>query len=240
MNSCDSMEQQIKHLGIIMDGNRRFAKRLMKNPWQGHAWGAKKVEKVLDWCLELKIPQVTLWSFSIENMNRPKIEFNYLMDIFEKEFLEVVNKEKIHKNKVRINVIGRTDLLPRRVQDAIRKAEDATKDYSDYTINFAIAYGGREEILNATKKIAAAVRDNNLKIEQIDERTYRKFLYTNGTPDPDLVIRTSGEQRTSGFLIWQTAYSELYFCKKLWPEFEKEDMVKAIDSYKLRKRRFGT
>lgn len=240
MNSCDSMEQQIKHLGIIMDGNRRFAKRLMKNPWQGHAWGAKKVEKVLDWCLELKIPQVTLWSFSIENMNRPKIEFNYLMDIFEKEFLEVVNKEKIHKNKVRINVIGRTDLLPRRVQDAIRKAEDATKDYSDYTINFAIAYGGREEILNATKKIAAAVRDNNLKIEQIDERTYRKFLYTNGTPDPDLVIRTSGEQRTSGFLIWQTAYSELYFCKKLWPEFEKEDMIKAIDSYKLRKRRFGT
>ncbi len=233
------MEQRIKHLGIIMDGNRRFAKRLMKNPWQGHAWGAKKVEKVLDWCLELKIPQVTLWSFSIENMNRPKIEFNYLMDIFEKEFLEVVNKEKIHKNKVRINVIGRTDLLPRRVQDAIRKAEDATKDYSDYTINFAIAYGGREEILNATKKIAAAVRDNNLKIEQIDERTYRKFLYTNGTPDPDLVIRTSGEQRTSGFLIWQTAYSELYFCKKLWPEFEKEDLVKAIDSYKLRKRRFG-
>ncbi len=240
MNSCDSMEQRIKHLGIIMDGNRRFAKRLMKNPWQGHAWGAKKVEKVLDWCLELKIPQVTLWSFSIENMNRPKIEFNYLMDIFEKEFLEVVNKEKIHKNKVRINVIGRTDLLPRRVQDAIRKAEDATKEYSDYTINFAIAYGGREEILNATKKIAAAVRDNNLKIEQLDEKTYRKFLYTNGTPDPDLVIRTSGEQRTSGFLIWQTAYSELYFCKKLWPEFEKEDMVKAIDSYKLRKRRFGT
>ncbi len=233
------MEQRIKHLGIIMDGNRRFAKRLMKNPWQGHAWGAKKVEKVLDWCLEMKIPQVTLWSFSIENMNRPKIEFNYLMDIFEKEFLEVVNKEKIHKNKVRINVIGRTDLLPRRVQDAIRKAEDATKDYSDYTINFAIAYGGREEILNATKKIAAAVRDNNLKIEQLDEKTYRKFLYTNGTPDPDLVIRTSGEQRTSGFLIWQTAYSELYFCKKLWPEFEKEDLVKAIDSYKLRKRRFG-
>ncbi|MEA3342813.1 MAG: polyprenyl diphosphate synthase [archaeon] len=233
------MGNQIKHLGIIMDGNRRFAKRLMKNPLQGHLWGAKKVEKVLDWCLELKIPHITLWSFSIENMNRPKKEFDYLMDLFEKEFLEVVNKEKIHKNKVRVNVIGRIDLLPERVQNAIKKAQDATKYYHNYTMNFAIAYGGREEILSATKKAAMAVRNNELDIEQLNEKTYRKYLYTNGTPDPDLVIRTSGEQRTSGFLIWQTAYSELYFCKKLWPEFEKEDLIEAVNDYKLRKRRFG-
>ncbi len=233
------MGNQIKHLGIIMDGNRRFAKRLMKNPLQGHVWGAKKVEKVLDWCLELKIPQITLWSFSIENMNRPKKEFNYLMNLFEKEFLEIVNKEKIHKNKVRVTVIGRTDLLPERVQNAIKKAEDATKDYHNYTMNFAIAYGGREEILSATKKAVMAVQNNELDIEQLNEKTYRKYLYTNGTQDPDLVIRTSGEQRTSGFLIWQTAYSELYFCKKLWPEFEKEDLIEAVNDYKLRKRRFG-
>ncbi len=233
------MGNQIKHLGIIMDGNRRFAKRLMKNPLQGHLWGAKKVEKVLDWCLELKIPHITLWSFSIENMNRPKKEFDYLMDIFEKEFLEVVNKEKIHKNKVRVNVIGRIDLLPERVQNAIKKAQDATKHYHNYTMNFAIAYGGREEILSATKKAVMAVQNNELDIEQLNEKTYRKYLYTNGTPDPDLVIRTSGEQRTSGFLIWQTAYSELYFCKKLWPEFEKEDLIEAVNDYKLRKRRFG-
>ncbi|RLG13849.1 MAG: di-trans,poly-cis-decaprenylcistransferase [Candidatus Nanohalarchaeota archaeon] len=233
------MEPQIKHLGIIMDGNRRFAKRLMKNPWQGHDWGAKKVEKVLDWCMELNIPQITLWSFSIENMDRPKKEFDYLMNIFEKEFLSIVTREKIHKNKVKVKVIGRVDMLPEPVQKAIQKAEDATKDYHDNTINFAIAYGGRQEILDATKKIASAVKNHTIEPENINENTYRKYLYTNGTPDPDLVIRTSGEQRTSGFLIWQTAYSELYFCDKLWPEFEKEDLIKAIDEYKLRKRRFG-
>ncbi len=233
------MDNEIRHLGIIMDGNRRFAKRLMKNPWMGHDWGAKKVEKVLDWCLELKIPEITLWSFSIENMNRPRKEFDYLMNIFEKEFLEVAKKEKIHKNKVRIRVIGRVDLLPKRVQDAIQIAEDATKDYDNHIVNFAIAYGGRQEILDATKKIAFAVRDNIISPESINENTYRKYLYTNGTPDPELVIRTSGEHRTSGFLIWQAAYSELYFCNKLWPEFEKEDLIGALDDFKDRKRRFG-
>ncbi|MFH1432623.1 MAG: polyprenyl diphosphate synthase [archaeon] len=233
------MEHQIKHLGIIMDGNRRFAKRLMKNPWQGHEWGAKKVESVLDWCLELKIPEVTLWSFSIENMDRPKVEFDYLMNLFEKEFLEVVNKEKIHQNRVKVKVIGRIDLLPDRVRQSIKKAEDATKDYDDFTINFAIAYGGRQEILDATKKLIIAAKEPGFNIDKIDEKTYRKYLYTNGTPDPDLVIRTSGEQRTSGFLIWQAAYSELYFCDKLWPEFEKADLLKAIDEYTHRKRRFG-
>lgn len=233
------MEHQIKHLGIIMDGNRRFAKRLMKNPWQGHEWGARKVESVLDWCLELKIPEVTLWSFSIENMDRPKVEFEYLMNLFEKEFLEVVNKEKIHKNRVKVKVIGRIDLLPDRVSQSIKKAEDATKDYDNFTINFAIAYGGRQEILDATKKLILAAKDPGFNIGNIDEKTYRKYLYTGTTPDPDLVIRTSGEQRTSGFLIWQAAYSELYFCDKLWPEFEKADLLKAIDEYTHRKRRFG-
>ena len=233
------MANQLKHLGIIMDGNRRFAKRLMKNPWKGHEWGARKVEKVLEWCIDMKIREVTLWSFSMENLKRPKDEFDFLMDLFEKEFEGVAENDKIHKNRLKINVIGRIDLLPERVQNAIRKAIDSTKDYDDYIVNFAIAYGGRQEILDATKKIAEAVKDNKMDISAIDENTYRKFLYTNGTPDPDMIIRTSGEKRTSGFLIWQSAYSELYFSDKLWPEFEKEDLMEAVNDYKFRKRRFG-
>jgi len=233
------MANQLKHLGIIMDGNRRFAKRLMKNPWKGHEWGARKVEKVLEWCIDMKIREVTLWSFSIENLKRPKDEFDFLMNLFEKEFEGVAGNDKIHKNRLKINVIGRIDLLPERVQNAIRKAIDSTKDYDDYIVNFAIAYGGRQEILDATRKIAEAVKDNKMDISAIDENTYRKFLYTNGTPDPDMIIRTSGEKRTSGFLIWQSAYSELYFSDKLWPEFEKEDLMEAVNDYKFRKRRFG-
>lgn len=233
------MANQLKHLGIIMDGNRRFAKRLMNNPWKGHEWGARKVENVIEWCIEMKIREVTLWSFSIENMKRPKDEFDFLMNLFEKEFEGVTSNEKVHKNKVRINVIGRTDLLPERVQSAIKKAIDSTKDYRNYTVNFAIAYGGRQEILDATRKIAEAVKDNKMDLSAIDENSYRKFLYTNGTPDPDMIIRTSGEKRTSGFLIWQSAYSELYFSDKLWPEFEKEDLMAAVNDFKFRKRRFG-
>lgn len=233
------MDNDIEHIGIIMDGNRRFAKRLMKNPLQGHKWGAEKVEHVLDWCMELNIPHITLWSFSIENMNRPKVEFDYLMNLFENEFTKVKDKEKIHKNKVRIKVIGRVDLLPQRVQKAILKAQDATKDYDRYTLTFAIAYGGRQELVDATKKIVVDIKNNIVDIDCLDNDTFQKYLYTNGTPDPDLVIRTSGEQRTSGFLLWQTAYSELYFSEKLWPEFEKEDFLNAVVDYRQRKRRFG-
>lgn len=228
-----------KHIGIIMDGNRRFAKRLMKTPWKGHEWGARKVESVLEWCFELDIRMLTLYSFSIENMNRPKQEFDLLMDLFEKEFSSAADNPKIHENKVRINVIGRTEMLPEKVQKAIRKAVEATKNYKDYVVNFAVAYGGRQEIVDATKKIAEDVRDGKLSPEQVDEHAFSEHLYLPDMPDPELIIRTSGERRTSGFLPWQSTYSELYFCDKLWPDFEKEDLVKAIDDFNARQRRFG-
>ena len=228
-----------EHIGIIMDGNRRFAKKLMREPWRGHEWGAEKVEKVLDWSRELGIKTITLYSFSIENIDRPKAEFNMLMRIFEKNFRRIKTHPKIHKHKVKVNVIGRIDLLPEYVQDAIKEAEECTKDYSGYTINFAIAYGGRKEIIDTTRKIADLVGKGEVKAEDIDEKLFSENLYMTGYPDPELIIRTSGEKRISGFLLWQGAYSELYFSDKLWPEFEKKDLIDAIESFQARDRRFG-
>lgn len=228
-----------QHVGIILDGNRRFAKRLMKPSWKGHEWGAKKVENLLDWCLDLNIKTVTLYAFSIENLNRPKMEFNMLMKLFEKNFNRVAKHPRIHENKVRIKVIGRPDLLPEKVQKAIKNAEESTKDYSNMSIIFAIAYGGRQEILDATRKIAIAVKNNKLDASKITADVFKHNLYTNGIADPDLIIRTSGEHRTSGFLLWQGAYSEYYFCSKPWPEFEREDLEAAINDYNKRQRRFG-
>ncbi|MBW6451774.1 MAG: di-trans,poly-cis-decaprenylcistransferase [DPANN group archaeon] len=228
-----------KHIGIIMDGNRRFAKKLMKEPWKGHEWGAKKVETVLDWARELDIKTITLYSFSIENIDRPKDEFDMLMNIFEKNFKRIKIHPKIHEYQVKINVIGRIELLPQKVQDAIAEAIESTKNYSNHTINFAIAYGGRQEIIDTTKNIAELVKAGKIKPEDIDDKLFSKYLYLTGYPDPELIIRTSGERRLSGFLLWQSAYSELYFSEKLWPEFQKEDFIDAIESFKTRQRRFG-
>lgn len=228
------------HVGIIMDGNRRFAKKLMLKPWKGHEWGANKVKDVLEWCKELKIHEVTLYAFSIENFSRPKEEFDYLMDLFAKEFNNLYTPEnvaKLNNDGVRINVIGRVWMFPKHVQDAIKHITEATKHNTKYIANFAMAYGGRAEIIDAAKKVAEAVKNGILTVDQINEDVFRKQLYTES--EPDLIIRTSGEQRTSGFMLWQGSYAELYFAEKPWPELTKEDFLQAIDSYNKRERRYG-
>ena len=227
-------------IGIILDGNRRLAKRLMKRPWKGHEWGAKKVHQFLHWCKDLGIKYVTLYSLSVQNLNRPKIEFNYLMNLFKKEFLDVRNPDHdAHKFKARIRALGRIHLLPKDLQNAIRIAEKATEKYDNFFENFAIAYGGQEEITDAIVKISKMVSEGKIKTGQINESLIKNQLYTNGTPYPDLIIRTGGDKRLSNFLLWQGAYSELIFIDKMWPEITKKDLVNAIKEYQRRERRFG-
>lgn len=231
------MNKVPKHIGIILDGNRRFAKRLMLKPWKGHELGFEKFKKLFKWCKELEIKELTLYCFSMQNFNRPKIEFDFLMDIFEKAFNEVLTNEDIHKNKIRINVIGRWHLLPEKVNGAIKKAMDATRSYDGYVINVALAYGGREEIVDTVKKIGRLIEEGKISDKEIDEELIGKNLYMND--EPELIIRTGGDHRTSNFLIWQGNYSEWFFINKMWPEFEKEDLIKVIEEYWRRERRFG-
>lgn len=226
-----------RHIGLIVDGNRRFAKKLMLKPWKGHEWGAKKFEKLLNWCEEIGVKEVTLYVFSLENFNRPKEEFDYLMDLFVREFNKLLTDKKVDKKQMKINFIGRTYMLPEKVQEVIKKVSEKTKDYNSFILNFAIAYSGRAEVIDATKKIAEKIKEGKLNIDEINEDVFKRNMYIES--DPDLIIRTSGEFRTSGFLLYQGAYSELFFCDKMWPEFEKEDLLEAIESYKKRHRRFG-
>ncbi len=161
------------------------------------------------------------------------------MSIFERKFNEVTYHKRIHNNKVKVRAIGRIDELPDSVKEAIKRAEESTKDYNEFLLNIAVLYGGRNEIVDALKKISGAVRSGELDPEEIDEEVISKNLYTAGVPDPDLIIRTSGEERISGFLLWQAAYSEFYFCDTYWPIFRKIDLLRAIRTYQQRERRFG-
>ncbi len=226
-----------KHLAIILDGNRRFSKRLMLKPWKGHEWGAKKVERLFDWCKEYKIKELTLYALSIENFNRPKQEFNFLMDLFEKEFKKMIADPRLENDGVKVRFIGRINLFPQNIQDLMNELMDKTKDNNNFIVNFAMAYGGHAEIVDATKKIAEQVKEGKLDVENINNEVFEKNLYMKDSPD--LIIRTS-ESRLSGFLLWQSSYSELLFLpEKLWPEFEKEDFIECIQEYSNRKRRFG-
>lgn len=234
-------EKNPVHIGIILDGNRRFAKRLMLEPWKGHEWGAEKVKELLRWCKGTGVKYLTLYSLSAQNIfSRPKREMDFLLKIFEKEFEAIAKKSHdAHKNKVSVKVIGRTSLLPKSLQDAIAKAEESTKNYKDYFLNLAIAYGGQEEITDAIIGIAKKVSEGAINPGQINEELIRHSLYTNGAPYPDMIIRTGGEKRLSNFLLWQSAYSELFFVDKMWPDFTKEDFLSAIEEFKQRQRRFG-
>src|SRR3989344_7226934 len=226
-----------RHIGLILDGNRRFAKRLMLKPYMGHEWGYKKIKDVLEWCKKYKIKELTLYVFSIENFDRPKEEFNFLMKLFEKAFIEAKSDKKIHEDKVRINFIGRINLFPKQVQKAMHELTDSTKSYNNFIVNFAMAYGGRAEIIDATKKIAQQVKEGKLNINEINEEVFKKNIYLES--EPDLIIRTS-ERRLSGFLLWQGSYAEIqFFPEVLWPEFSKENFIHCIKDYKNRERRFG-
>ena len=217
-------ERMPRHVAIIMDGNRRYSKiQGNMEVIKGHEIGVDTLEKVLDWSIDLGIEIVTAYAFSTENFNRPQKEVEGLMNLFVKNFKRIVSHEKIHKNKVRVKVVGRTELLPDSVREAIMEAEESTKDYDERLFNLAIGYDGRLEIVDAIK----------------NEDMVSQNLYTEGLEDPSLIIRTSGEERLSGFLLWQSSYSELYFCDSLWPELRKVDYLRAIRDYQARDRRFG-
>lgn len=223
-----------KHIGIILDGNRRFAKRLMLKPWKGHEWGAKKVEKLFDWCIEYKIKELTVYAFSIENFNRPKEEFDYLMDVFKKEFDKMKDDPRLEKYSIRVRFIGRLTMLPEDIQEKMKVIMEKTKKNNKFFINFALAYGGRQEIIDAVKEL---LKNKDLDVNKLNEEMFSKHLYLES--EPDLIIRTGGEKRSSNFLTWQSSYSEFIFLDKLWPEFEKEDFINCINEYSKRERRFG-
>lgn len=237
--------QRPEHIAIILDGNRRWANEQEKSPWLtdkwGHKQGADTVEQLLDWCGMLEVKYVTLYSFSTENFSRQSEEVAKIMQIAEERFKKLLNDERVHKNKVHVKVIGRTNLLPPSLQQAIAEVEKATEAYDNYVWNFAFAYGGRAEIVDASKKIAKEIKENRLQIEDINEAIFEKYLYTSHMTkqDPDMIIRTSGEERLSGFLLWQAAYSELLFLDVYWPDFRFIDLLRAIRTYQHRRRRFG-
>lgn len=229
-----------KHVAIIMDGNRRYSK-LQGNmsAIEGHKRGVDTLENVLEWCIDLGINIVTVYAFSTENFKRNEKEVKDLMNLFVQSFLSISTNKKIHKNKVKLKAVGRLDLFPEDVRDAIKDAEKSTENYSGRQINIAMGYDGRVEIVDAFKKIAKKVEKGEISPESIDENMINDNLYTAGLEDPNLVIRTSGEERLSGFLLWQSSYSELYFTDSLWPELRKVDFLRAIRSYTQRQRRFG-
>jgi len=230
-----------EHIAIILDGNRRWASGQSFSPLLGHHFGAVRVEDLLDWCLGLEVKSITLYAFSTENFQRPPKEVEQIMQIAEEKLRKILTDERIHKNRVRVKVIGRMGLLPKSLQELIREVEEATKDYDQHFLNVALAYGGRAEIVDAAKKIALEIERGQLKPDAIDEQVFENHLYTAHLPkqDPDLIIRTSGEERLSGFLLWQSAFSELCFLDVYWPEFRRIDLLRAIRTYQQRKRRFG-
>jgi len=233
-------ERAPRHVGIILDGNRRYAREHgLDVPWFGHRLGAQKVMEVLRILWEAGVKVCTLYTFSIENFQRNEREVREIMEIAKEKFTEVVNNPDVHRHRIKINAIGRVDLLPPDVQDAIRLAEESTAHYSDHILNVAIGYSGRTELVDAVREIARKVEAGELLHADIDESVIEEHLYTHGIPDPDLIIRTSGEERLSGFLLWQSAYSELYFAQIYWPAVRRIDIWRALRSYERRSRRFG-
>ena len=232
-------EKVPKHIAIILDGNRRFAKKLMMKPWMGHEWGAKKIESLFDWVKEFGIKELTLYAFSIQNFDRPKDEFDYLMKIFS-EFCDKIltsQYKQIKDYSIKVNFIGRIWLFPKELHEKMQKIMEMTKNNSNYVLNLAMAYGGREEIIDASIKIAEEIKNGKADVNDINEQFFEKHLWN--ASQPEIIIRTGGEKRTSNFLNFQSAYSEWFFLEKTWPEFEKEDLVQVIREYNQRERRFG-
>jgi tritrans,polycis-undecaprenyl-diphosphate synthase [geranylgeranyl-diphosphate specific] len=227
------------HLAIIMDGNRRFAAAQGLDIATGHARGRDTAEMLLDWCLEVGINILTIYALSTENFSRSPEELESLMDLYERSLRDIAVDERVHRHQIRVRVIGNRALLPPRVKEAIDLAEKATAGYSRYRFNIALAYGGRDEIVEAIRALAREVRDGRLAPEEIDSQAVSRHLYTADLPDPDLIFRTSGEERISNFLLWQAAYSELYFSDVMWPGLTRLEFLRAIRSFQVRRRRFG-
>ena len=233
-----------RHVGIILDGNRRYAHKFgITSPRAVYDIGARKLDDVLDWCAETQVQTVTLWVFSPENLRRSSGEVSGILAAIETKLAALAHDVRIHDNRVRVRAIGKLSLLPAAVLTAIRAAEQATAGYDGMALNIAVGYGGRQEIIDA---VAALLRDSispevslSDAIEALTPEAIGRYLYTAGFPDPDLIIRTSGEIRLSGFMLRQSAHSEFYFTDVHWPAFRKLDFLRAIRSYQSRKRRFG-
>jgi short-chain Z-isoprenyl diphosphate synthase len=233
-----------RHIGIILDGNRRHArKRGLSDPCEIYQRGADKLDEILNWCAELRIPAVTLWVFSTENLKRSHAEISGILAAIEAKVAALAHDPFMHLNRVRVQAIGRLDLLPETVIAAIRAAESATAEHDRMTLTIAVGYGGREEIADAVRSFVQAQARQGASlcdvVERITPEAIACHLYAAHLPDPDLIIRTSGEIRLSGFLLWQSVHSEFYFTDVLWPAFRKIDFLRAIRAYQARNRRFG-
>lgn len=235
--SSINTENLPKHLAIIMDGNGRWAKQKGMLRAIGHENGTKSVRTTVEACARLGVENLTLYAFSTENWNRPKLEVETLMKLL----INALKKElaTLTKNNIRLNSIGNLEKLPKGVQKELLEVIEKTKNNSRMTLTLALSYGSREEILNAVKNISNKVKNNIISTDSIDESIFNNHLYTHDLPDVDLVIRTSGEHRISNFLLWQIAYAEFYFTDVLWPDFSEENLYEAIISYQKRERRFG-
>ena len=229
------------HIAIILDGNRRWAKRNLTIQEKGHFKGADAVENLLDWCEEFDIKIITLYVLSSENLERKNEELDYLYDLIHQRLEKLYNDPRIHKNKMRVKAIGTIELLPESIKDVLKRLDSVTKDYDNHFLNIAIAYGGQNELVDAVKKIGTKIKTGELNAEEINKEIIESNLYTSHLPQssPDMILRTSGEKRMSGFLLWQSAYSELVFLDIFWPEFRKIDLMRAIRTFQKRKRRVG-
>ena len=226
-----------RHVGVILDGNRRWAKAAGSRPEEGHQAGADKIHELLGWCADAGVELVTLWLLSTDNLTRPEAELQPLLRIIENTVDELV------EGSWRVNPVGAVDLLPPETARVLKSAADATADRPGLMVNVAVGYGGRREIADAVRSLLQSHAAQGTSIEElaevIDVEHIAEHLYTRGQPDPDLVIRTSGEQRLSGFLLWQSAHSEFHFCEAYWPDFRRVDFLRALREYARRDRRFG-
>jgi short-chain Z-isoprenyl diphosphate synthase len=227
-----------KHVGVMLDGNRRWAKAVGRDTAHGHRAGAANIEPLLGWCDEVGIEVVTLWLLSTDNLNRPERELAPLLDIIAEAVASLADQQKW-----RLHPVGALDLLPAAVAERLKAAEEATREVDGMLVNVAVGYGGRREIADAVRSLLQEAAAEGTSMEElasiIDVEHIAEHLYTKGQPDPDLVIRTSGEQRLGGFLLWQSAKSEFYFCEAYWPDFRRVDFLRAIRAYAQRERRFG-
>ncbi|MDP2820863.1 MAG: polyprenyl diphosphate synthase [bacterium] len=225
--------EQIKHIVLLPDGNRRWAKQKNKGFEFGYQKGYKNISNLCDWLIKRKILFLTVFGFSTENWKRPKNQIDYLMRLFDRALIE--NLENFLKNKIRVNVIGNKDQLNDSLKNTIKKIEKLTKNNKKFVLNLAVNYGGKWDIVEAVKKIIRSKKP----AEKINEKLINSFLSTKNCPEPDLFVRTGGEKRLSNFLLWQTAYSEVFFVDRLWPDFNEKDLEKVLKEFKNRQRRFG-
>jgi len=226
-----------EHVAVIMDGNRRWAKKHLMPVSYGHREGALRVKDLTKTCVDMGIKYLTIYAFSTENWGREKKEVDYLMGLL----LEFIKKELnyLNDNNVKIKLLGNIEDLPEETKMEVKRSIEMTENNTKLTLSIALSYGSRTEMIDAVKKVINDCENNKINIDEINEESFKTYLYTNDIPDPDLLIRTSGEIRLSNFLLYQLAYTEFYFTDIMWPEFNKEEFIKAIDSYQTRKRRYG-